>query len=228
MDSVSNSQEHIRRKVLFYWISMEDRLYLFRCSFPLALALTTLVANGLSSAIGWFLSAIVLDTGTLIWRRNVKKHIMSVDIERCWQDAGLFHVAAVTIYTIAGFNWVLSSPSNYVVTAIVFGASLMTHCSWVPTMRIWSNVAALLLPFSVLDSAKRQALFRKEGVQFICFPGRLNFETPHQKEESSAWFGTWWVCHGLQLPSQIVFWEWPAVLPDFKHVDPEYAREDWL
>ncbi|MES1991948.1 MAG: ATP-binding protein [Pseudomonadota bacterium] len=157
MDSVSNSQEHIRRKVLLYWISMEDRLYLFRCSFPLALALTTLVANGLSSAIGWFLSAIVLDTGTLIWRRNVKKHIMSVDIERCWQDAGLFHVAAVTIYTIAGFNWVLSSPSNYVVTAIVFGASLMTHCSWVPTMRIWSNVAALLLPFSLIIFTANQA-----------------------------------------------------------------------
>tara|TARA_R110000868_G_scaffold10226_10_gene50114 strand:- start:2879 stop:4261 length:1383 start_codon:yes stop_codon:yes gene_type:complete len=157
MNSITNSQEHIRRKVLLYWISMEDRLYLFRCSFPLALALTTLHANGVTSALGWFFSALALDTGTLIWRRNVKKNIGSIDTERCWQDAGLFHVAAVGTYTIAGFNWVLGAPHNYVVTAIVFGASLMTHCSWVPTMRIWSNVVALLLPFALIIFAANQA-----------------------------------------------------------------------
>tara|TARA_R110002110_G_scaffold74036_3_gene195984 strand:+ start:1839 stop:3221 length:1383 start_codon:yes stop_codon:yes gene_type:complete len=157
MNSVTNSQEHIRRKVLLYWISMEDRLYLFRCSFPLALALTTLHANGVTSALGWFFSALALDTGTLIWRRNVKKNIVNIDTERCWQDAGLFHVAAVATYTIAGFNWVLGAPHSYVVTAIVFGASLMTHCSWVPTMRIWSNVVALLLPFALIIFAANQA-----------------------------------------------------------------------
>ena len=157
MNSVPESQEHIRRKVLLYWISMEDRLYLFRCCFPLALALTTLHANGLTGAIGWFLSAVALDTGTFIWRRNVKNHIAEIDVDGCWNDAALFHVAAVGIYTIAGYNWVLGAPENYVVTAIVFGASLLTHCSWVPTMRIWSNVAALLMPFSLIVFAAFQA-----------------------------------------------------------------------
>ena len=168
MNSITNSQEHIRRKVLLYWISMEDRLYLFRCSFPLALALTTFHANGITGALGWFFSALALDTGALIWRRNVKKNIINVDTERCWQDAGLFHVAAVATYTIAGFNWVLGAPHDYVVTAIVFGASVMTHCSWVPTMRIWSNIVALLLPFALIIFAADQAGLLNQTSGLLC------------------------------------------------------------
>jgi len=151
------SEEHIRRKVLLYWISMEDRLYLFRCSFPLALAVTTMAASGLTSGVGWFIAAVALDTGTLIWRRAVKRNIVDVDTERCWREAGLFHVAAVATYTIAGYNWVLAEPKNFVVTAIVFGASLMTHCSWVPTMRMWPNIVSLILPFSLIVFAAEQA-----------------------------------------------------------------------
>jgi signal transduction histidine kinase len=93
----------------------------------------------------------------MLWRRSVKKNIVDVDTEKTWSEAGLFHVAAVSIYTIAGYNWVLGAPENFVVTAIVFGASLMTHCSWVPTMRIWSNAIALLLPFSLILFAAEQA-----------------------------------------------------------------------
>lgn len=168
MISHTDSQESICRKVLLYWISMEDRLYLFRCSFPLALALTTLHANGATSALGWFLAALALDTGTFIWRRNVKKNIAQIDTERCWDDAGLFHVAAVGTYTLAGYNWVIGAPANYVVTAIVFGASLLTHCSWVPTMRLWSNIVALLMPFSLIIFAAWQADLLNPTSTMLC------------------------------------------------------------
>ncbi|MEN6541892.1 ATP-binding protein [Parvibaculum sp.] len=151
------SEEHIRRKVLLYWISLEDRLYLFRCSFPLALAVTTMAASGLTSGVGWFIAAIALDTGTLIWRRKVKQSIVDIDTERCWRDAGLFHVASVATYTIAGYNWVLAEPHNFVVTAIVFGASVMTHCSWTPTMRQWPNFIALVMPFTLIVYAADRA-----------------------------------------------------------------------
>ncbi len=151
------SEEHIGRKVLLYWISMEDRLYLFRCCFPVALAVTTISASGISSGLGWLVAAVALDTGTLFWRRTVKRHIVNIDTDRCWRDAGLFHVAAVATYTIAGFNWVLGAPAHFVVTAIVFGASLMTHCSWVPTMRMAPNIIALLLPFNLILFAASQA-----------------------------------------------------------------------
>lgn len=163
-----NSEEHIRRKVLLYWISMEDRLYLFRCSFPLALAITTVSVNGITSGLGWFLAALALDTGTLIWRRTVRQNIVDVDTERCWREAGLFHVAAVATYTIAGYNWVIGAPQNFVVTAIVFGASLMTHCSWVPTMRVWSNIVALLLPFSLILFAAEQASLLNATSGILC------------------------------------------------------------
>jgi signal transduction histidine kinase len=93
----------------------------------------------------------------MIWRRSVKRHIVDVDTEKCWSEAALFHVAAVATYTIAGYNWVLGAQESFVVTAIVFGASLMTHCSWVPTMRIWSNIVALVLPFSLIIFAAEQA-----------------------------------------------------------------------
>ena len=115
------SDENIRRKVLLYWISLEDRLYLFRCCFPLALAVATISASGLTSGLGWCVAAIALDTGTLFWRRTVKRNIANVDTEKTWLEAGIFHVAAVGTYTAAGFVWVLDAPHNFVIAAIVFG-----------------------------------------------------------------------------------------------------------
>lgn len=147
---------------------MEDRLYLFRCSFPLALALTTMSANGFSNGLGWFLAAAALDTGTLIWRRSVKKQIADIDTEKCWSEAGLFHVAAVGTYTIAGYNWVLAEPTSFVVTAVVFGASLMTHCSWVPTMRVWANLVALTMPFTLVLFAAEQAQLLNATSLVLC------------------------------------------------------------
>lgn len=136
---------------------MEDRLYFFRCAFPIALAVTTIGANGVAIGICWFLVAIAIDTGTLIWRRSVKKNIADADPERCWRNAGFLHVAAVATYTIAGFNWVLGAPLHFVISAIVLGASLMTHCAWVPTTRMWPNVVALILPFLLILFAADQA-----------------------------------------------------------------------
>lgn len=154
-----NSEEIIRRKVLLHWISMEDRLYLFRCCFPVALAVATVSASGAWSGLGWFVAAMALDTGTFLWRRAVKYNIGRVNIDRCWREAGIFHIAAVATYTAAGFVWTLGAPHNFVVAAVVFGASLMTHCSWAPTMRAWPNFVALLLPFFlVLFAANRAGL----------------------------------------------------------------------
>jgi signal transduction histidine kinase len=151
------SDENIRRKVLLYWISLEDRLYLFRCCFPIALAVATISASGLTSGLGWCVAAIALDTGTLFWRRTVKRDIDNVDPDKTWLEAGIFHVAAVGTYTAAGFVWVLDAPRNFVIAAIVFGASLMTHCSWVPTMRMGPNFVALGLPFALVVFAANQA-----------------------------------------------------------------------
>ncbi len=61
---------------------------------------------------------------------------------------------------------------------------------------------ALLLPITALGEQGRVAMYRKNGIQLILPPGRIQFTTPNGKEGGS-WFYAAWFCHGLDLPSQI-------------------------
>ena len=63
---------------------------------------------------------------------------------------------------------------------------------------------ALLLPLTTFETAKRQALFQKYGVQVILFDKRINFETPSGRGGGS-WFATAWFTWGLNLPQQLNF-----------------------
>lgn len=58
---------------------------------------------------------------------------------------------------------------------------------------------ALLLPLTTFETAKRQALFQRHGVQIILFDKRINFETPSGKG-SGSWFATAWFTNLLNLP----------------------------
>jgi hypothetical protein len=64
---------------------------------------------------------------------------------------------------------------------------------------------ALLLPLTALEGRKRQALYKKYGVQLIVPSRRINFITPGGGR--SAWFMTAWFTHGLHLPREINFVE---------------------
>lgn len=64
---------------------------------------------------------------------------------------------------------------------------------------------ALLLPLTTFETAKRQKLFKENGVEVIFFDKRINFETPNQVENSSAWFATAWFTHGLNIGKQLSF-----------------------
>ena len=63
---------------------------------------------------------------------------------------------------------------------------------------------ALLLPLTTFETPKRQALFKKYGVQVIFFDKRINFETPSGKG-SGSWFATAWFTWGLNLPKELNF-----------------------
>jgi len=63
---------------------------------------------------------------------------------------------------------------------------------------------ALLLPLTTFETPKRQALFKKYGLQVIFFDKRINFETPSGKG-SGSWFATAWFTWGLNLPSDFMF-----------------------
>ena len=64
---------------------------------------------------------------------------------------------------------------------------------------------ALLLPLTTFETAKRQRLFKENGVEVIFFDKRINFETPNKVEKSSAWFATAWFTYGLEIGKEMTF-----------------------
>ncbi len=65
---------------------------------------------------------------------------------------------------------------------------------------------ALLLPLTALEGKKRQAQYKRHGIQLVLFNRRINFETP-SGEGNGSWFSTAWFTWGLNLPSDLTFVE---------------------
>ena len=63
---------------------------------------------------------------------------------------------------------------------------------------------AFLLPLTTFEGLRRQALFRKYGIEVILFDKRVNFETPSGKG-SGSWFATAWFTWGLEIGQQLTF-----------------------
>jgi len=74
----------------------------------------------------------------------------------------------------------------------------LERCYW------WGKPFALLLPLTTFETAKRQRLFKKYGVEVIMFDKRINFKTPSGKG-SGAWFATAWFTNGLNIGRQLTF-----------------------
>lgn len=65
---------------------------------------------------------------------------------------------------------------------------------------------ALLMPLTALEGQKRQALYKKYGLQLVIPNRRINFETP-SGQGTGSWFLTAWFCWGLNLPKDLNFVE---------------------
>ena len=63
---------------------------------------------------------------------------------------------------------------------------------------------AFLLPLTTFETAKRQELFKKYGLEVIFFDKRINFETPSGKG-SGSWFATAWFTNGLNIGKEMAF-----------------------
>lgn len=63
---------------------------------------------------------------------------------------------------------------------------------------------AFLVPITSLESARRQRLFSRYGIELILFDRRINFETPDGRG-SGSWFATAWFTHGLRIGRQLQF-----------------------
>ena len=64
---------------------------------------------------------------------------------------------------------------------------------------------ALLLPLTALEGIKRQALYRKHGLELILLPRRVKFETP-SGEGTGSWFAAAWFTHGFNIGKELTFW----------------------
>lgn len=67
---------------------------------------------------------------------------------------------------------------------------------------------ALLLPLTALETAKRQKLYQKHGLELILFDKRIDFEVPSGKE-SKSWFATAWFTNWLSIGKEL---NWASVL----------------
>jgi len=69
---------------------------------------------------------------------------------------------------------------------------------------------ALLLPLTTFETQKRQALFKKFGLEVIFLDRCINFQTPSGKG-SGAWFATAWFTSGLNIGRQLTFEHLPKI-----------------
>ncbi len=66
---------------------------------------------------------------------------------------------------------------------------------------------ALLLPFTALEGKRRQALFKKYGVQVLVLPRRPDFEFPGGVHKKKPWFPCAWFTWGFNFPKDLTFLE---------------------
>lgn len=66
---------------------------------------------------------------------------------------------------------------------------------------------ALLLPFAALEGKKRQALYRKHGVELVILPRRIDFEFPDGTFKGKPWFAGAFFTWGFNFGKEITFVE---------------------
>jgi len=64
---------------------------------------------------------------------------------------------------------------------------------------------ALLLPLTTFETARRQHLFKRHGVEVILLDRRIDFETPAPNPGSASWFATAWFTAHLDIGRQLSF-----------------------
>ena len=111
-----------------------------------------------------------------------------------------FRVIATDILT--GHNFLKWQPDKY--DCIITNPPFSLKQEFLERCYKLGKPFALLLPHTTFETAKRQQLFKKYGVQVIFFDKRINFETP-SGNGSGSWFATAWFTWKLNLPSTLNF-----------------------
>ncbi len=105
--------------------------------------------------------------------------------------------------TATNYDCLLSAPTSF--DAIVSNPPYSIKTKILRRCYQLGKPFALLLPLTALESAERQELYKKYGLQLILLNQRVKFEIFSGKQ--SPWFATAWFTNWLNLPRDINFAE---------------------
>jgi len=138
-----------------------------------------------------------LDKNKTIWECATGKGYL---VNRLQQEG--FKVIATDILT--GFDFLTKEP-DFDFDIIITNPPYSKKYEFVKRAYEIGKPFAFLLPLTFLETEKRQALFKRYGVEILLLKKRINFMTP-SGSGSGSWFATAWFCWHL-LPQQINFSE---------------------
>src|ERR1017187_6211417 len=88
------------------------------------------------------------------------------------------------------YNFLVNAPDNF--DCIITNPPFSLKQQFLQRAYELGKPFAFLLPLTTFETAKRQELFKKYGLEVIFFDRRINFETPNKVTDSSSWFATAW------------------------------------
>lgn len=103
---------------------------------------------------------------------------------------------------LTGGNYLISEPDNW--NCAITNPPYSIKQKFLERAYQLRKPFAFLLPLTTFETAKRQELFKKYGLEVIFFNKRINFETPSGKG-SSSWFATAWFTNGLNIGKEMSF-----------------------
>ncbi len=136
-----------------------------------------------------------LISGSVIWECAAGKGNLVDELKE--KD---FEVIATDILT--GGNFMNYEPEHY--DYIITNPPYSLKQQFLERAYSLGKPFAFLLPLTTFETAKRQGLFKKYGLEVILFDKRINFETPSGKG-SGSWFATAWFTNGLNIGRELTF-----------------------
>jgi len=102
---------------------------------------------------------------------------------------------------IMGVDFLTSDPKDWV-DCIVTNPPYSIKNEFIARCFYLAIPFALLLPYTALETAERQAHYKTHDIQLIFMDTRIEFQTP-SGQGSGAWFPTMWLTWGFGLPKQL-------------------------
>lgn len=115
-----------------------------------------------------------------------------------------FSITGTDIRGYGGVNFLTETPTKDF-DAVITNPPYSIKNQWIERCYELEKPFALLMPYTTLESPRRQKLFREHGIELLILPKRVDFTTPSGKK-GGAWFPVAWFCWKI-LPERIIFAE---------------------